>query len=375
MKRRVLIAGGGVAGLEAALALRDLATEKLDVELLCPRREFLYRPFAVGEPFGSSEVQRYDLGQIADRAGFQLNLSSLKSVDTTQQRASIDDADLAYDYLVIATGVRLLWSVPGATIFWGGPDELDAENVIRKLGTGDLKSLIFTMPAGRSWSLPLYELALLASARLQDKSLEETRLTIVTPEEAPLRIFGREVSEVVEGLLAERGIEIVTGAYPVKFEGGHLAVAPGDPIDANAVISLPQMEGRRVHGIPHDDQGFVPTDYHGRVQGLEHVYAAGDVTTFPVKQGGIATQQADAIAETIVADVEPDIDPQPFNPTLRGVLWTGEGHKYLSGRLPPGHSEPSTMDESPPWADHDGKIIGRYLTSFLAEQGTAAESA
>jgi sulfide:quinone oxidoreductase len=372
MTPRVVIGGGGVAGIESALALRDLAGEKLEVELHCPRREFLYRPYAVGEPFRSAEVRQYDLAKIAERAGFELKLSSLKSVDPTEKRISTFDEELDYDHLIIATGTKLFWSIPGVTIFWGGPDEFDSELVVRHLGDKGLKRLIFTMPAGRSWSLPLYELALLASSRLREgDATRETRLMIVTPEEDPLRIFGKEVSGQIKQLLADREIELVPSTHPKKFEAKHLTVAPGEPIYADAVISLPHIEGRRVEGIPHDDQGFIPTDYHGRVQGLDDVYAAGDVTAFPVKQGGLASQQADAIAEVIAASVEPDIDPHPFDPVLRGVLWTGEGNKYLLGRLAPGHGEPSTLTDEPPWPEQEGKIISRYLSNFLTEEAPA----
>jgi sulfide:quinone oxidoreductase len=372
MTPRVVIGGGGVAGIEAALALRDLSGEKLEIEVHCPRREFLYRPYAVGEPFGAAEVRQYDLDTIAERAGFELKLSSLKSVDPTEKRISTFDEDVDYDHLIIATGVKLLWSIPGVTIFWGGPDEFDSELVVRHLGGKELKRLVFTMPAGRSWSLPLYELALLASSRLREDAVtRETRLMIVTPEEDPLRIFGKEVSGQIKRLLADREIELVPSTHPRKFEAKHLTVTPGEPIYADAVISLPNMEGRVMKGIPHDDQGFVPTDHHGRVQGLDDVYAAGDVTAFPVKQGGLASQQADAIAEVIAASVEPDIEPQPFDPILRGVLWTGEENKYLLGRLAPGHGEPSTLGDEPPWPEQEGKIISRYLSDFLAEESSA----
>src|ERR1044072_1816349 len=66
---RVLIAGGGVAGIEAALALRGIAGDRLDVELYAPRAEFVYRPFAVGEPFGAASIVRYSLDSLAARIG------------------------------------------------------------------------------------------------------------------------------------------------------------------------------------------------------------------------------------------------------------------------------------------------------------------
>ena len=45
---QVLIAGAGVAGLEAAFALRELAGDRVSVTLLAPNSDFIYRPLAVG---------------------------------------------------------------------------------------------------------------------------------------------------------------------------------------------------------------------------------------------------------------------------------------------------------------------------------------
>jgi sulfide:quinone oxidoreductase len=94
------------------------------------------------------------------------------------------------------------------------------------------------------------------------------------------------------------------------------------------------------------------------------------VTTFPVKQGGIATQQADAAAEAIAAELAADVEARPFDPVLRGVLWTGGQPRYLYGRLTGGHGETSTFSDTPPWTEPEQKIVGRYLTPFLAEATT-----
>ena len=52
---RVLVAGSGVAGLEALLALRKLAKDRVELELLCPQQVLNYRPLTVAEPFGARE--------------------------------------------------------------------------------------------------------------------------------------------------------------------------------------------------------------------------------------------------------------------------------------------------------------------------------
>ena len=130
------------------------------------------------------------------------------------------------------------------------------------------------------------------------------------------------------------------------------------------MISTPGIEGRRIGGIPTDPAGFVAVDEFSRVVGLDRVYAAGDVTAFPVKQGGIATQQADTAAEAIAADLGVDLAPRPFDPVLRATLWTGEKPQYLYGKLAGGFGETSVFSDEAIW-EHEGKIVGRYLAPFL----------
>jgi sulfide:quinone oxidoreductase len=372
----VLIAGGGIAGLETALAVRDLGGAQTRVELHDPRREFAFRPFAVGEPYGAARIFRYDLGRLAERCGARCHHDGIVSVDPSRHLAiSRDGERIHYDHLLVANGVRMLWSVPGAVTFWGAADEGQVGDVIADLRARRLRDLVFTMPGGRSWALPLYELALLGATELaKGGGAGRTRLTIVTPEDAPLEIFGRRAAEQMGQLLEERGIKVLAGAHPVKFEGGSLQVAPGQALAADAVISLPRLEGRRIAGIPHDPDGFVGVDEHGRVIGLEDVYAAGDITSFPIKQGGIATQQADAVGEAIAAVTGAAIDPQPFDPILRGVLWTGHEPRYLSNRPTGGHGEVSGFSKQPPWRGYGSKVIGRYLSPLIESLVAEAEA-
>lgn len=370
MSAKVLIAGGGVAALEAALALKDVAGRRVEVELCSPSEDFVYRPFAIGEPYGASTALRYDLARLADRAGAKFRLASISSVDAAARRANTRDGEeLPYDYLIVAVGARMLEAVPGAVTYWGAVDEPRVHAVVHALREGRLAHLVFTAPAGVTWALPLYELALLADAELAKTGVEGTRLTVVTPEDEPLLVFGRRASIEAGRHLSERGIEVVAGAHPVKFEGGRLTVTPGGPIEADEVVSLPCLEGRKIGGVPHGPNGFIAVDEFSRVRGLERAFAIGDVTAFPVKQGGIATQQADAAAEAVAADLGCDVEPQPFDPILRAVLWTGGEPRYLYGELAGGHGETSGMTEKSPWSDADGKIIGRYLSPFLAESG------
>jgi sulfide:quinone oxidoreductase len=128
------------------------------------------------------------------------------------------------------------------------------------------------------------------------------------------------------------------------------------------VVALPQLAGPRLSGLPHDANGFIPIDHHCQVAGEIDVWAAGDATSFPVKQGGIAAQQADAAAEAIAARAGAPIRPSPFRPVLRGLLLTGMVPRFLRAQA---GTAASAIDTEPLWWP-PAKIVGRHLAPFLA---------
>jgi sulfide:quinone oxidoreductase len=197
---------------------------------------------------------------------------------------------------------------------------------------------------------------------LRDNGVDSVGVTIVTPEEAPLAVFGLDASEVVGAMLDARDIACRLETTPIRVEGRVLHLAPEARMAAGAVVALPRLEGPRLAGIVSDGQGFVPTDEHGRVGSEVDVYAAGDLTQFPLKQGGIATQQADAAAATIAAQVGASVEPAPFRPVLRGLLLTGDRPSYLRAEV--GRAG-SVVAVEPLWWP-PAKIVGRHLAPFLA---------
>jgi sulfide:quinone oxidoreductase len=359
----VLIAGGGVAALEAALALRE--EDRVSVELIAPDSEFTYRPLAVAEPFRVADVRSFPLKVLVEKAGAELRRGALVSVDPDRHVVRTGEGDeLSYDVLLLALGARPRAVVTNALTFRGPGDGPALRALLDDALAGDVRHLSFALPAGVAWPLPLYELALLTYTHLTDAGAMDIRLTLVTPEDAPLGLFGEQASDAVRELLEMRGIEVLTGTTPVAFEGGVLRLAPDDRLETDRVVAMPRLEGSPPSGIPHNGEGFVPVDDHGRVIGLDDVFAAGDLTTFPVKQGGIATQQADAAAAAIAAQSGAPVDPAPFRPVLKGILLTGVFPRYLRAEV---GKRSSTVDTEPLWWP-PAKIVGRHLAPFLAEQ-------
>lgn len=359
----VVIAGAGVAALEAALALRELAGELVDVELVAPDKEFTYRPLAVSEPFRSGEMQRFPLSPLVADAGARLHSGVVASADPDDKRVSLEDGEsLDYDVFLLALGAGRRDALVGAVTF-GGPEDGPALSALLDRATaGSLQRIVFVVPPGVSWPLPLYELALLTGNFLAEHGTRGVHLTVVTSEERPLAIFGGEASEAIAELLQVRGIELTVGAAAIGWRDGSLELAGGRSVMADAVVAIPQLIGPALRGLPHDGAGFVPTDTDCRVSGLTDVYAAGDATQFRPKQGGLATQQADAAAAAIAADAGADVQPMPYRPVLRGLLLTGFVPRYLRADVTHGTS---TIDTETLWWP-PAKIVGRYLAPFLA---------
>ncbi len=361
---KVVIAGGGVAALEAALALRELAQDRVSLELLAPEPHFWYRPLAVAEPFALGEARHYELADIAERIGAAFTLGALASVDAPGREARTTAGSIVpFDTLLLACGAVPTTAVHGALTFRGPADTDRIERLLAELAAEKVESVAFVVPWGAAWSLPAYELAFMTAAWLRARELHGVRLALVTPEEEPLHLFGREASAAVHNLLDDRGIALQTRAVATNFRDGRLVLLGGGEIEAERAVALPRLTGQRIDGIPRERDLFVPVDSHGRVTGCENVYAAGDITTFPVKQGGIATQQADAAARAIAAAAGAPVAATEFRPVLRGLLLTGGEPRYLRGDAGPGAA--GSVSPEPLWWP-PAKVAGRYLAPFLS---------
>ena len=345
---RVLVAGGGVAGMEAVLALRDLAGERVDITLLAPETTFSYRPMAVAAPFARGHVQRLMLADFARETSSRLVRGALAAVEPGIAHTAAGTA-IEFDALLVAVGAWSEPAVPGATTWTPALDQEVMGGLLADLEEGYTKRVAFVVPEGTGWPLPAYELALMTAWDARDMGQDDVEVTICTPESMPLEIFGEDASATLRADLEEAGITVLPA---------------GQDLTDRRVIALPRATARRVQGLPRDEDGFVPVDQHGRVPGLEGVWAAGDCVAFPIKQGGIAAQQADAAARSIAARAGAPVEPEPFRPVLRGVLLTGRGRRWIRRELETAGDHGVAQRRALWWPPT--KVAGAHLAPYLA---------
>jgi len=334
---RVVIAGGGVAAIEAALALRDLAAERVALTIATPADEFVYRPLAVMRPFQARPSYRLELDGIARDLDATRVRAAATSVDPDRRQLVLSSGEvLGYDALLIAIGARAEAVLAGGTLTpWDWGEGHAFRSLLAAVGRREARRIVFIVPAGLTWPLPLYELALLTSAHLRDQSIGGASLTIITPERVPLEDFGAEASAAVAALLHDREIVLQTGQETDAVESGVVRMSRGRSIPADAAVALPVIQAQPLPGIAPNAAGFIDIDVYCRAVGSADVFAAGDCTNLPLKQGGIAAQQAD-VAAGIAALAGAPVVPTPLRPKLEAVLLTGEAPLHLdeSGARP-----------------------------------------
>lgn len=367
---RVVIAGGGVGALEALMALHDLGEQQLDLTLVAPADDFVLRPMSVAVPFSVGHVTRVSLDDLCARFGARRVKSAIYEVDPEARTVFCDDGEvLAYDRLILAIGAGTRDAFVSALTF-DDADPVELNGLLADIEGGYVSSIALVIPPAGSWPLPIYELALLLAKYTDAVGFADTPIHLVTPEAAPLELFGAEASAAVADLLERHGVTLHAGSSATIDRGGQIRLEPGDRhLEVQRIVALPVVVGRAIAGVPSDDDGFIPVDEHSRVEGLQGVYAVGDDANFPIKQGGLATQQADAAAKDICADAGAPVARDPFRPVLRGMLLTGGQPRFLRGDA---EGESRFSADRLWWPPT--KVVGHYLAPWLArEAGIEAE--
>ncbi len=330
--KKILVAGGGVSGLETVLALQTLAPGRFDIDVLAPERHFVRRQPTTGAPFEPITPIRSELSAIAEDLGFDLTRDALDHVDAAAREAVTQGGNrIAYDVLVLALGARPVAAVHGALPFRGWHDAGAVEDALERIGSGPAR-VAYVARAAATWTLPLYELALQTGAWARERDVVADVL-LATAELEPLAAFGSRASRQVADLLRDHGVRFIPNADVDRVHDGCLRIGSEGSIRVDLAVALPILRGPAVPGVPHDLGGFTPVDEQGRVSGLDRVYAVGDMTSRPLKQDGLAAQQADVAARAIVASAGVPVRVQPYRLVLRATLLSGRAPLYL--RNPP----------------------------------------
>ena len=328
-KPRILVLGGGFAGLESLFYLKYMLNGRADLTLVTDRPYFLFKPNTIYIPFGEPpEKYEIDLIPPLQKQAIHLVQEKVRNLNPEGRSVETEEGPLGYDYLVVATGAKMRpEEIPGLTehavMVWTPDDMLTLRDRITRLienaRHGTRSRVLFLVPPNNRCSGPLYEMVCMLDTHLRRHSARvQVELTFATKEGAFIEAFGPRLNTVVSDEFATRGIaghvtHVVKEVAPkvVRFENG--AELPYD-----LLISFPPYAAASSFpSLPIDDRGFVKVDPGSRrVVGSDRVYTVGDAADFPIKQAFLALLQADAAADHIAAEVmgrKPTVDFEPMS--------------------------------------------------------------
>jgi sulfide:quinone oxidoreductase len=368
---RIVIAGSGIAALEALVALRRQASAGCRITLVSPTSTFAYRPLGVREPFGRGGGRRFSLSGLTRDLGAAYVRDAISRVDAPSSTAILrTGAPLRYDTLLLAIGGRPYPAFTHGVTFDRASDAAQFDELLADVDARLARRIAIVVPEHVGWTLPAYELALSIAAYGGRPAGRRVAVTLVTHEGRPLAAFGTTASRAVAAVLDEAGIEVVAGREALVMSDGAL-IAGSQWLTADRIVALPRLAGPRLRGVPSDPHGFIPVDGYGRVAETPNVYAAGDGTSAPIKQGGLATQQADAVVAHLLWRLGAGRKPEAQAPVLRGVLGTPRGTLYLQADLGPGRAGEGSVASWLPLWPAPGRVASRWLGAYL--EGEAAQ--
>ncbi len=317
---RILILGGGVGGTLTANLLvkklrRQLKAGEVTITVVDQTGQHTYQPGFMYIAMGgerAANLQRPERGLLDPRV--TLVVGEIEKVDESTHTVHLIDGErLAYDYLVLATGSRI---VPEeiehfdteAQHFYTAPAALELRKALDAFTGGRIVIAIAGMPY-KCPPAPL-EVSFLIESELRQRGLrEKSDLHFCSPIGRAFTI--ESVSEMATPILEQKGIELHTFFNVEAIDPGRKVVLSleGEELPYDLLILVPPHKGQQFlidSGLAQAPGGWLPTDRATlQVGGRPNVFALGDATDLPLsKAGSTAHFEAPVVTERIVAAVE-----------------------------------------------------------------------
>ena len=317
-KLRVLIVGGGIAALETVLALHDLAGERVAITLLAPNDEFVYRPMTVREPFAYARAARYPLASILGESGAEHVADKLDHVDPETQTVHTEGgASLEYDALVLALGAKLYPRFEHAITIDDGRMDEALHGLIQDVE----ERLPEERRVRRAWAHGMAAAAVRARPHDRRSGIRRGRRARCDDRDPRGRAAGglRQGGQRWRRAAARRQRDphdhLGVRGDTRSRRGRDQPRRPPAACRARRRAAGALRAGRRAACRSANTASSLSTGFC-RVPGAGPVFAAGDAVDFPIKQGGVGSQQADVVAESIAALAGAEIEPHAFEPVI-----------------------------------------------------------
>ncbi len=314
---KVLVLGGGFAGVEASIYLRK---QGLDVTLVSDRDYFYIYPTAIWIPTGKATKKDVSvpLDALAMKHGFELIVDAVVKLEAKEKKVALQSGRVLDDftYIVIAMGQDKLRhkGMEHTLSICGKPEEatllyerLDA--LVQK-GSGKIAMGFGGNPKDSSAVRggPAFEVLFNVDTYLKEKGVRENfELTFFAPMQKPGQKMGEKALVMMDKMFTMSQIDKKVGSSITQFEADGISFEDGAKLASDLTMFISAGTGHSVladSGLPLSDAGFVVTNVYNEIEGFEGIYAIGDSASlmgpeWRAKQGHVAEVMAKNVAYNI----------------------------------------------------------------------------
>lgn len=315
--KKVLILGGGFAGVQAAIDLKK--SNLFDVTLVSERDFFYLFPISIWIPVRTKKEEdvKISLQKIADKHGFNVIVDSVKSINSSESLVVCNSQTLNYDYLIVATGAEKmqLKGIENTTTICGKPEQAielrDQIDALILKGNGKIAVGFGGNPKDKSAVRggPAFELIFNIHHYLKKKGIRNNfELTMFAPMEQPGARMGKKALEGTHNMLVSCGINEHFGQKITEFQKDGIVFENDEKLKSDITMFISAGTGSSIFknsDLPLSDAGFVKIDDNCLVNGTDNVYAIGDSAAIEgpewvAKQGHVAEIMASNTAYNII---------------------------------------------------------------------------
>lgn len=316
--KRVLVLGGGFAGVEASIYLKK--QENLEVTLISDRDYFYIYPTSIWIPTGGTTKDKISipLAQLGINHGFEIFIDAVIEIEAKSKKVTLKSGRVIdnYDYIVIAMGQDKikLKGIENTLSICGKPEEaVELKERLDKLvikGSGTIAMGFGGNPKDTSAVRggPAFEVLFNFHHFLKKKGLRDKfNLIFFAPMEKPGQKMGEKSLEMMDKMFKMTDISKKVGSKIVSFDSDGINFEDGEKINSDLTMFISAGKGHSVleaSDLPLSDAGFVITNEYNEIEGFDGIYAIGDSASlmgpdWRAKQGHVAEVMARNIAYNI----------------------------------------------------------------------------
>ena len=333
--KRITIVGAGFAGLTAVRQLRKL-DKNVEITLVAPRAELHYLPGIIWIPSGlrKREDLIIPLANFFQRMNVKFHQGNATGLRDGGRTLDTDTGPISNDGLIIASGGRFIKKLPGIEHAITPCEGIAAAEQIRdrlQAMQGGTIAMGFAGNPNEPTAMrggPMFEFLFGTDTLLRQQNRRDRfKLVFFSPAPKPGNRLGEKAVQGLMDEMKKRGIETHLGHKMLGLEANKVKTEGGE-IPADLILFMPGMTGNLWFDnspLPRSEGGLLKANRHCKVEGLEHIYVAGDSGSFPgpdwmPKQAHMADLQAECAAKNLLAEFNGQVADATFKVELMCIV-------------------------------------------------------